>query len=146
MLNDLARAIWRWTEKKRFASQAWPRPGLAEPRSASIAGFGNTGPLSTEWKGKDWTSRYNGLVLGSFLAPEIDMIFGDGVGASLVAFQVLPTFWTHFAFFLGCKFLVRFHRSIEMTTSEFDQKILLPSWFCHVLIGYFQRMRSSNES
>ena len=25
-----------------------------------------------------------GLVLGSFLAPEIDMIFGDSVGASLV--------------------------------------------------------------
>jgi hypothetical protein len=31
------------------------------------------------------TSRYKGLVLGSFLAPEIDMIFGDGVGASIVA-------------------------------------------------------------
>ena len=30
------------------------------------------------------TSRYKGLVLGSFLVPEIDMIFGDGVGASLV--------------------------------------------------------------
>jgi len=30
------------------------------------------------------TSRYKGLVLGSFLAPEIDIIFGDGVGASLV--------------------------------------------------------------
>ena len=30
------------------------------------------------------TSRYKGLVLGSFLAPEIDMFFGDGVGASLV--------------------------------------------------------------
>ena len=29
------------------------------------------------------TSRYKGLVLGSFLVPEIDMIFGDGVGASL---------------------------------------------------------------
>ena len=38
----------------RFASEAWPRPGLAEPRSASIAGFGSTGPLSsTEQKGKD---------------------------------------------------------------------------------------------
>ena len=23
----------------RFASEAWPRPGLAEPRSASIAGL-----------------------------------------------------------------------------------------------------------
>ena len=30
------------------------------------------------------TSRYKELVLGSFLVPEIDMIFGDGVGASLV--------------------------------------------------------------
>ena len=30
------------------------------------------------------TSRHKGLVLGSFLVPEIDMIFGDGVGASLV--------------------------------------------------------------
>ena len=38
----------------RFASEAWPRPGLAELRSASIAGVGNTGPLSaTEQKGKD---------------------------------------------------------------------------------------------
>ena len=31
-----------------------------------------------------------------------------------VIFQVLPAFWTHFAFFLGCWFLVRFHRSIEI--------------------------------
>ena len=30
------------------------------------------------------TSRHKGLVLGSFLVPEIDMIFGDGVGTSLV--------------------------------------------------------------
>ena len=30
------------------------------------------------------TSRYKGLVVGSFLAPEIGIIFGDGVGASLV--------------------------------------------------------------
>ena len=29
-------------------------------------------------------SRYMELVLGSFLAPQTDMIFGDGVGASLV--------------------------------------------------------------
>ena len=28
--------------------------------------------------------RYKGLVLGLFLAPETGMIFGDGVGASLV--------------------------------------------------------------
>ena len=63
----------------------------ARPRRASkrsIAGFGNTRSLSsTEQKGKDRhdkTSRYKGLVLGSFLVPEIDMIFGDGVGASLV--------------------------------------------------------------
>ena len=31
------------------------------------------------------TSRYKELVLGSFLVPEIDMIFGDGVGASRVS-------------------------------------------------------------
>ena len=31
------------------------------------------------------TSRYKGLVLGSFFGTfEIDIIFGDGVGASLV--------------------------------------------------------------
>ena len=40
----------------RFASEvwprpglAWPRPGLAEPRSASIAGFGNTRPLASTY-------------------------------------------------------------------------------------------------
>ena len=38
----------------RFASETSPRPGLAEPRSASIACFGNTGPLSTEQKEKDY--------------------------------------------------------------------------------------------
>jgi hypothetical protein len=30
------------------------------------------------------TRRYKRLVLGAFYAPETDMIFGDGVGASLV--------------------------------------------------------------
>ena len=30
------------------------------------------------------TIRYMGLVLGSFLALETDVIFGDGVGTSLV--------------------------------------------------------------
>ena len=74
----------------RFASEAWPRPGLAEPRSASIAGFGNTEPLSSrEQKGKDGHDQDKGLVLGSFLVPEIDMIFGDGVGASLVVVVVV---------------------------------------------------------
>ena len=32
-----------------------------------------------------------GLGLGSFLAPQVDMIFGDGVGASLVRGRLLPT-------------------------------------------------------
>ena len=73
----------------RFASEAWPRPGLAEPRSASIAGCGNTGPLSaTEQKGKECHNQdkqaQGASFGGSFLVPEIDMIFGDGVGASLV--------------------------------------------------------------
>ena len=36
------------------------------------------------------TGRHKGLALGSFLVPEIDMIFGDGVGASLVVSQVEP--------------------------------------------------------
>ena len=42
------------------------------------------------------TSRYKGLVLGSFLAPETDMIFGDGVGASLVRSHTghVSSFWT----------------------------------------------------
>ena len=74
----------------RVASEAWPRPGLAEPRSASIAGFGN-GTSFINIKGKIVmieTSRYKGLVLGSFLAPETDMIFGDGVGASLVGTEL----------------------------------------------------------
>jgi len=31
------------------------------------------------------TSKFMRLVLGLFLAPETDMIFGDGVGASHVA-------------------------------------------------------------
>ena len=65
----------------RFASEAWPRPGLAELRSASIAGFVNTEPLSSrEEKGKDGHDQDKTLVLSSFLVPEIDMIFGDGVG------------------------------------------------------------------
>ena len=62
---------------------AWLRPGLAEPRSASIAGL-----HQHNRKGKIVmikTRRYKRLVfLGSFFAPETDMIFGDGVGASLV--------------------------------------------------------------
>ena len=78
----------------RFASEAWPRPGLAEPRSASIAGCGNTGPLSaTEQKGKECHNQdkqaQGASFGGSFLVPEIDMIFGDGVGASLEVFEAL---------------------------------------------------------
>ena len=67
-----------------FASEAWPRPGLAEPRSASLAGFGFFHQHIR--KGKvviTKTSKEKRLLLGSFLAPETDMIFGDGVGASL---------------------------------------------------------------
>ena len=63
----------------------------ARPRRASKrldCSFGNTRPLSsTEQKGKDChdqDKQVQGLVLGLFLVPEIDMIFGDGVGASLV--------------------------------------------------------------
>ena len=71
----------------RFAFEAWSRPGLAEPRSASIAGFENTEPLSsTEQKGKDCHDQDKQIqeqVSGLFLVPEIDMIFGDRVGAFL---------------------------------------------------------------
>ena len=71
----------------RFASEAWPRPGLAEPRSVSIAGVGGGGgkiPYLFHQHNRQGkivmikTSRYMGLVLGSFLAPQADMIFGDG--------------------------------------------------------------------
>ena len=73
----------------RFASEAWPRPAspsLEAPRLQAL----ETRDLFHQQnrKGKivmTKTSRYKGLVLGSFLAPEIDMFFGDGVGASLVA-------------------------------------------------------------
>ena len=37
------------------------------------------------------TSRYKGLVLGSFLAPDIDMIFGDGL---LLLFFVIWFVWS----------------------------------------------------
>ena len=57
----------------RFASEVWPRPGLAEPRSASIAGFGNT----TEQKGKnchDQDKQVQGAIVG----------FGDELGPPLL--------------------------------------------------------------
>ena len=71
-----------------FASEAWPRPGLAEPRSASLAGFGFFHQHIR--KGKvviTKTSKEKRLLLGSFLAPETDMVFGDGVGASPVSYS-----------------------------------------------------------
>ena len=47
------------------------------------------------------TSRYTGLVLGSFLAPEIDMIFADGVGASFYGLIIysLPVLFVFNALF-----------------------------------------------
>ena len=61
----------------RFASEAWPRAGLAEPRLQAL----ETQDLFQQ---QDQNKQAQGAVLGSFLVPEIDMIFGDGVGASLV--------------------------------------------------------------
>ena len=64
---------------------AWLRPGLGEPRSALIAGL-----HQHNRKGKIVmikTRRYKRLVFGFDFAPETDMIFGDGVGASLVALK-----------------------------------------------------------
>ena len=50
----------------RFASEAWPRAGLAEPRSASIAGFGNTGPLSATGPKQAGTRGCFGFVFGTW--------------------------------------------------------------------------------
>ena len=51
-----------------FCVEAWPRPGLAEPRSASIAGFGKRDLFHQHnRKGKIVmieTSRYKGVVFG----------------------------------------------------------------------------------
>ena len=59
----------------RFASETWPRPGLAEPHQHT----------ERERYCRDQDKQvYKGLVLGPFLGSETDMIFGDGVGASLV--------------------------------------------------------------
>ena len=69
-----------------FKGSTFSRPGLAEPRSASLAGFGFFHQHIR--KGKvviTKTSKEKRLLLGSFLAPETDMIFGDGVGASPVS-------------------------------------------------------------
>ena len=71
----------------RFASEAWPRPGLAEPRSARLQAL-ETRDLFHQQnrKGKivmTKTSRYKGLVLGSFLVPEIDMILETELGPPL---------------------------------------------------------------
>ena len=66
-------------------ASARPRPGLAEPQSALLAGFGSFHQHIR--KGKvviTKTSKEKRLLLRPFLAPETDMIFGDGVGASPV--------------------------------------------------------------
>ena len=60
-------------------------PSLEAPRLQAL----ETGSLSSTYqKGKDCHDRDKQVqgtsFLGSFLAPETDMIFGDGVGASLV--------------------------------------------------------------
>ena len=65
----------------RFCVRGGPRPRLAEPRLHALE---TTGPLSSkEQKGKDCHDKQvQGVSFGFVLAPEIDMIFGDGVGAS----------------------------------------------------------------
>ena len=64
-----------------------PRPGLGQallgaPRLQALATFHQHNRNGKIVMIK--TSRYIRLVMGSFLAPETDMIFEDGVGASLV--------------------------------------------------------------
>ena len=62
-----------------------------------------------------------------------------------VIFQVLPAFWTHFAFFLGCWFLVRFHRSIEIWPHlSLIRRFYFHHGFGMFWLGIFRGMRSSN--
>ena len=83
----------------RFASEAWPRPGLAWPRPGlAQASLSFEAPRLQALETRDLlhqhnrkgkvvvikTRRHKRLVFGSFFGPETDMIFGDGVGASLV--------------------------------------------------------------
>ena len=61
-----------------------------------------------------------------------------------VIFQVLPAFWTHFAFFLGCWFLVRFHRSIEIWPHlSLIRRFYFHHGFGMFWLGIFRGMRSS---
>ena len=79
----------------RFASEAWPRPGLAEPRSASIAGFGNTEPLSSrEQKGKDFFSSGaadHALRLGPYMRRSCLRKLLHGHRWSHAAWQIIKT-------------------------------------------------------
>ena len=86
--TDTARVYSFESREPRFVpSKAWPRPGLAEPQSASIAGFGSTVPLSsTQQKGKDCHDQYKQVHRASFgfvFALQINMSIGDGVGPPL---------------------------------------------------------------
>ena len=62
-----------------------------------------------------------------------------------VIFQVLPECWTHFAFFLGSWFLVRFHRSIEIWPHlSLIRRFYFHHGFGMFWLGIFRGMRSSN--
>ena len=61
------------------------------------------------------TSRHKGLVLGSFLVPEIDMIFGDGVVAYLECITVESAVWRET---LNQKFNKERHRHTERHVKE----------------------------
>ena len=72
--------------------------------------------------------RYKGLVLGSFLAPETDMIFGDGVGASLVLqrfdhWQTLGEMIGNVASFSSMSNLQNFFRQKLSQPAHFDVNV-----------------------
>ena len=76
-------------------------PSLEAPRLQALDSFISI--LEREKVVITKTSKEKRLLLGSFLAPETDMIFGDGVGASPVPRPLLPTCW------LFCVTLMRFY-------------------------------------
>ena len=62
-----------------------------------------------------------------------------------VIFQVLLAFWTHFAFFSGCWFLARFHRSVEIWPHlSLIRRFYFHHGFGMFWLGIFGGMRSSN--
>ena len=77
-----------------FASEAWPRPGLAEPRSALIAGFGlfHQLVLERERLSSPRQASKRGLFWVRFWDPETDM-FEALIVNSVLVFVPLMRFY-----------------------------------------------------